>query len=212
MRYFWPPLTNLCNADTPGGKKGYQVAYGHLLGPSQQLPRGSLMDIAKRKAYLAAAALLVASTASLGARPAEASTGSHCVAWTQPTASSLALEVVELQCYSSFSDATTAAGGSTSTSSETSTMQSSGDSIIGIHFDGKRLTGDSFTVVGSNCAGGYLNVSNYWNNRVSSTWNGCPAIRHFDGFNIIGANETTFDPGGDLWYMDNRTSSIQYLS
>ena len=87
----------------------------------------------------------------------------------------------------------------------------SASAIIGIHYDGFSASGSSFSVSGSNCAGGYLNVSTAWNNRISSTVNGCPTIRHVDGFNLVGTSESTTGGGGNLSYMNNRTSSIQYL-
>lgn len=118
--------------------------------------------------------------------------------------------MTDRQCFDTFADAMNAASEGSRSPDEEFSASSSGDHIIGIHYDGRGLTGSSFAVVGADCSGGYLNVSNSWNNRVSSTWNGCRAIRHFDGFNLIGTSETTFTPGGDLSYMDNRTSSIQY--
>lgn len=86
----------------------------------------------------------------------------------------------------------------------------SASSVIGIHYDGSSATGSSFSVSGSACTGGYLNVSAAWNNRVRSTINGCPAVRHFDGFNVVGTFQDTVGYGGNLTYMDRRTSSIQY--
>ena len=86
------------------------------------------------------------------------------------------------------------------------------DFIIGIHYDGLNWTGSTMTVVGSNCSGGWLNVSDAWNNRIRSTQNGCYRIRHFDGYNLTGSFEATFSPGANLTFMDRNTSSIQYLS
>lgn len=82
--------------------------------------------------------------------------------------------------------------------------------VIGVHFDASNLNGDSFSVSGSSCAGGHLNVAPSWNNRISSTKNGCSTIGHFDGYNKVGTSQTTTGAGGALTYMDNRTSSIQY--
>ena len=87
----------------------------------------------------------------------------------------------------------------------------SGDFPIGIHWDGPGLTGSSFTVVGSSCSGGWLNLNSLWINRVSSTENFCPRIRHFDGYNLTGSSEYTFYPGGNLGLLNNATNSIQYL-
>ena len=85
------------------------------------------------------------------------------------------------------------------------------DFTIGVHFDGPGYTGSSFTVVGADCTGGWLNINAVWTDRVSSTMHGCPQIRHFDGYNLTGTVETTFYPGANLGTLNNRTNSIQYL-
>jgi hypothetical protein len=82
---------------------------------------------------------------------------------------------------------------------------------IGVHFDGFSFTGDSFTVVGDDCSGGWLNLSASWVNRISSTMHGCPRIRHFDGYNLTFTSQTTVAPGGNLLLLANATNSIQYL-
>lgn len=83
---------------------------------------------------------------------------------------------------------------------------------IGTHFDGASFSGSSFSVVGSNCSGGWLNLDSSWDNRVSSTVNGCNRIIHYDGDNLTGAGEATLGGGGSLWYLNNRTNSIQYTT
>jgi hypothetical protein len=85
------------------------------------------------------------------------------------------------------------------------------DWAIGIHFDGPAYTGSSFTVVGADCTGGWLNLNASWINRVSSTMHGCPRIRHFDGYNLATPSETTLSPGANLITNNNKTNSIQYL-
>ena len=92
-----------------------------------------------------------------------------------------------------------------------SVMTASSDFPIGVHWDGPGLTGSSFTVVGSSCSGGWLNLNSLWINRVSSTQNFCRVIRHFDGYNLTGAAEDTFYPGANLGFLNNATNSIQYL-
>lgn len=84
--------------------------------------------------------------------------------------------------------------------------------VIGTHYDGGNFSGTSTSVVGSDCGGGWLNTSSAWNNRISSTLNGCPRIRHFNGANLTGANESTYGNGGTLGPLNNLTSSIQYTS
>jgi hypothetical protein len=83
---------------------------------------------------------------------------------------------------------------------------------IGVHYDGFDLTGSSLTVVGVDCLGGWLNLPSTWNNRISSTLNGCPRIRHYDGVNLGTPQETTFSPGGNLGALNNIASSVQYLT
>jgi hypothetical protein len=85
------------------------------------------------------------------------------------------------------------------------------DVPIGVHWDGPGLTGSSFTVIGSSCSGGWLNLNPLWTNRVSSTQNYCPVIRHYDGYNLTGAFEDSWYPGANLGYLNNATNSIQYL-
>jgi hypothetical protein len=92
-----------------------------------------------------------------------------------------------------------------------SVMTAASDFPIGIHWDGPGLTGSSFTVVGSSCSGGWLNLNSLWINRVSSTQNFCPVIRHFDGYNLTGSSEDTYYPGANLGFLNNATNSIQYL-
>ena len=82
---------------------------------------------------------------------------------------------------------------------------------IGVHYDLPGLQGSSFTVVGSSCIGGWLNLNVSWTNRVGSTWNGCPLIVHFNGYNLTSNSQTTYFPGGSLTTLNNRTNSIQYL-
>jgi hypothetical protein len=84
--------------------------------------------------------------------------------------------------------------------------------IIGTHFDGAGWTGASFSVEGSDCGGGYLNLTGWWANRVSSTLNGCPTIVHYLWPNLVGSNEATTGVGGNLWSLNNLSESIQYTS
>jgi hypothetical protein len=81
---------------------------------------------------------------------------------------------------------------------------------IGTHFDGAGFTGSSFSVTGSDCNGGWLNLSSTWDNRVSSTLNGCPTVRHYDGDNLSGSSQATTGGGGDLTTLNNKTQSIKY--
>jgi hypothetical protein len=83
---------------------------------------------------------------------------------------------------------------------------------IGIHYDGSNRTGSSITVVGSDCAGGYLNLSSDWINRISSTLNLCPVVRFFDGYDKSGSSETTYTSTVNLFSLNNASNSVQYAT
>ena len=82
---------------------------------------------------------------------------------------------------------------------------------LGVHYDGSNFTGSSITVSGTSCSGGYTNLSTDWRNRISSTVNGCPVVRFFDGVNLSGISETRLT-SGNLIALNNRSDSIQYSS
>lgn len=143
-------------------------------------------------------AVLLAALSVLLLQPAPAGASlEHCVVTVTGVAPSGELEVGEPTCHATPEAALAAAAAS---------------DVIGIHYDGFNFTGSSFTVVGDSCIGGYLNLSSTWNNRVSSTWNGCPRVRHWDGYDLTGIAQTTLAPGGNLSTLNNKASSIQYLT
>lgn len=83
-------------------------------------------------------------------------------------------------------------------------------SVLGTHYDGV-YSGGSFTVTGSTCTGGWVNLSSYWDNRVSSTINGvCTRVKHHDYSNKGGSYQSSWGWGGALTYMNNRANSISY--
>ncbi len=86
--------------------------------------------------------------------------------------------------------------------------------ILGKHYDGFNGTGSSITVVGSSCTGGYWNTSSSWDNRISSSYNGCARLRHWDYPYKSGSSESTYGSGttDNLSYMNNRTESVSYHS
>lgn len=83
---------------------------------------------------------------------------------------------------------------------------------LGIHFDGPSGSGSSISVVGSDCSGGYWNTGSAWANRISSSWNGCARLRHWDGPGKTGAYEDTRGSGttDTLTALDNRAESVSY--
>jgi len=84
---------------------------------------------------------------------------------------------------------------------------------LGIHFDGYNGTGSSISVVGSSCTGGWWNTGGTWSNRISSSWNGCYRLRHYDypskggtWADTTGVGQTDNLPS----FMNNRTESVAY--
>lgn len=82
--------------------------------------------------------------------------------------------------------------------------------VIGVHWDGANRTGASITISGSACGGGWLNLSNDWINRISSTWNLCPTTRFYNGFNLTGSSETLGTSAVNLGALNNLSNSISY--
>ena len=97
---------------------------------------------------------------------------------------------------------------------------------IAVHYDGLNFTGATLRVLGTNCLGGYIALEGtVWNNRISSTVNGCPLIAHYDfariGYTrnpyreilVVGsAREDTTGIGGNLDELSNRVSGVRYVS
>ena len=151
---------------------------------------------------VAGAGLVMVPTAD-GAEATAAPAEEHCVVRVVGQAADGELRTTEPVCSSSRAAALQRAGRALGVQGA--------DWPIGIHFDGAGYTGSSFTVVGADCTGGWLNLNASWINRVSSTMHGCPRIRHFDGYNLTTPAETTLAPGANLTTNNNKTNSIQYL-
>ena len=153
---------------------------------------------------MAAGAVLMVVPTAEGAEPAKASPAEeHCVVRVIDQAADGELRTTKPVCSATRDTALRRAGGQLDVQTA--------DWAIGIHFDGPAYTGSSFTVVGADCTGGWLNLNAAWINRVSSTMHGCPRIRHFDGYNLATPSETTLYPGANLLSNNNKTNSIQYL-
>lgn len=85
---------------------------------------------------------------------------------------------------------------------------------LGIHFDGRNGSGSSISVSGSDCSGGWWNTPSSWDNRISSSFNGCYRLRHYDNPNRGGSYTDTTGAGAThnlASWMDNRTESVAYL-
>lgn len=85
---------------------------------------------------------------------------------------------------------------------------------LGIHFDGAGGTGSSISVVGSSCTGGYWNTPSAWDNRISSSYNGCAHLRHWDLPAKGGSSESTAGAGTtkNLTTLNNKAESVSYHS
>lgn len=83
---------------------------------------------------------------------------------------------------------------------------------LGIHFDGASGSGSSISVTGSSCTGGYWNTPSTWDDRISSSWNGCARLRHWGGPSKTGSYQDTSGVGttDNLTTMNNRTESVSY--
>jgi len=83
---------------------------------------------------------------------------------------------------------------------------------LGRHYDGAGGTGSSISIVGSSCTGGYWNTPSAWDNRISSSYNGCAQLKHWDLPYTSGTVESTFGAGttDNLGFMNNRTESVSY--
>ncbi len=85
---------------------------------------------------------------------------------------------------------------------------------LGIHYDYSNGGGSSITVVGSSCTGGWWNTPSWFDNRESSSYNGCNRLKHWDYPNASGSYQSTWTVGqtDNLTYMSNRVESVSYHS
>lgn len=125
----------------------------------------------------------------------------------------------ELRCYPSEAEADAdAAGGMLSMMLANPSAMVDGPVVLsstftlGKHFDGFNGTGSSISVVGTSCSGGWWNTSTSWDNRISSSWNGCYRLRHHDGANKTGSYEDTYGVGttDNLSWLNNAAESVSY--
>ena len=185
-------------------------------------------------AIAAASSLAIATLASVGdasAAKAPPSTPTdaapHCLARVTGRAASGELQLSTPVCYATFARVLETAGQPVADKTITASQareqglvgeRASGGGgvalsstwIIGIHFDGFNFTGSSISVQGSDCYGGYINLTGWWANRVSSTMNGCPQTIHYYWPNLQGSSEGLYGFGGNLSWLNNLSESISY--
>ncbi|KAA3637569.1 MAG: hypothetical protein DWP92_07535 [Armatimonadetes bacterium] len=152
-------------------------------------------------------------------------TESHCVVTTVGQESDGELITTGVECFDTFADAMVfasngslllprdASGSVLFTDPGVSAMAST--FTLGVHFDGYSGTGSSTTVVGADCTGGYWNTPAWFDNKISSSYNGCARLKHFDYANASGYLTATTGAGttDNLPYSaNNKTESVSYHS
>ncbi|MBA2338024.1 MAG: hypothetical protein H0V96_09775 [Acidimicrobiia bacterium] len=178
----------------------------------------------RRTAVLAvlvlAAGLLVVVPATAQTNERRA-TEEHCVAVAVDQAADGELVVSEPQCFATKAEAADAVAAlTTAAPSDSANAGSPGLQVplstmtLGIHYDGTGGTGSSISITGSGCTGGYWNASAYWTNRISSTWNGCYQVKHYDFAGKVGSSYSTYTVGqiDSLSWFSNDTGSVSYHS
>ncbi len=166
------------------------------------------------------AAFLLATPGWASARPIEGE--AHCVVNVIDELETRELVASKPTCFATFADAVSMASGGTislAESSEGSVMFEDANLIaamssfaLGIHFDGSGGSGSSITVVGSSCTGGWWNTGSSWSNRISSSYNGCSRLRHYNLPNKGGSFQDTYGAGttNNLSTLNNMAESVSY--
>lgn len=178
-------------------------------------------SLRKRLMLVAGASLLTALVASppipASAKAETPNKEEHCLLTVTGKDANNFFTTAPLKCYGTFAEVMRATGSRTVkdsvTPQEAKAANLLGDTVIGVHYDGYSASGSTLTVFGTTCTGGGLNVPLSWNDRISSTMNGCGSIIHYEHTNYTGASQITFGNGSltnFTGYMDNRTSSILY--
>ena len=151
--------------------------------------------------------LAIALAAIVGpAVPADASGGRHCYVRVTGQEADGQLVTSAPRCYASerqANDAARASGGEQ--------RSASGSGILAVHRDG---AGNSTSVAGSNCLGGWINTSAYWFANMTYTTNvDCPVVRHYYSANLGGQTQDTYPGNGNLFApLYHHVGSIQYLT
>lgn len=173
----------------------------------------------------AAAGVAAATVLAFGSPPIAASTTKnspddiHCVLHVIGQEPDGEYITEDLGCFGSLDDALTTAGAippdtfrRMSAPAREAVVAAQLTMTIGTHFENANRTGASISVTGSDCGGGYVNLSSDWVDRISSTSNGCGATRFFEGFDKSGASETTNYATLNLGSRNNSSRSIQYAT
>jgi hypothetical protein len=193
-----------------------------MRGRSLMLRRALVMSVLGLAASLAVAIPASAERA----RPSE-TTGveQHCVAAAVGQTADGELLLSEETCYDTFAEVMSdLSAGTVKLDVETPAAAVFNDELIGtlassftlgIHYDGYGGSGSSISITGSSCSGGYWNAYGFWSNRISSSFNGCYHLRHYDYYNRSGSSYNTYTSGqidNIYGWMNNRTNSVAYYS
>lgn len=175
----------------------------------------------QRRTVAATVTAILAATLSFAGQ-ASANTESHCVLDVVDELQDGVLITGQTRCYATFAEAMldasngaltlpTDVGGSVVFTDESVALAVS-SFTLGIHYDGTSGTGSSISVVGSSCSGGHWNTGATWANRISSSWNGCGHLRHWDGPSKTGSYQTTSGVGttDNLTTLNNKAESVSY--
>lgn len=142
---------------------------------------------------------------------------SHCVVHVVGQAEDGKLTMSDPDCYKTKAEADMAAsGGLVARTTGLDSFAMAGSTFtLGRHYDGYNGTGSSITVVGSSCTGGYWNTPSWFDNRITSSYNGCGRLRHYDKPGKSGSSTNTYGAGTTdnlAAWMNNRTESVAYYS
>lgn len=164
-----------------------------------------------------AVSMTVAIPASVGAKTVEKSE-THCVIHVMEKTDEGELKMSTPTCFATQERAAAAAGREIL---KPQLNEAAGESYalssftIGIHYNGFNGSGSSITVVGSSCTGGWWNTPTWFDNKTSSSYNGCYRLRHYDRPNKQGSSFNTYGVGqidNITGSMNNRTESVAYYS
>lgn len=177
----------------------------------------------KEQALFVTGLLLVTASACVAAS-AYAATENHCVAVLAGHHPDGELILEEPRCHATFAAAIADASSGrvmlpestpgSAVLTDASLAEDLAGFALGVHYDGANGTGSSITITGSSCGGGYWNTGSTWANRISSSYNGCARLRHYDGPHRSGATEDTRGAGttDNLINLNNRAESVSYHS
>ncbi len=161
---------------------------------------------------------LVAAVSPASAAEMPAGEERHCVVHTEGQDGDGRLVTDGVDCYRTFAEAMAAvSGGSLQLPYETPVavldsspmyMAAVASFTLGIHYDYSNGGGSSISVTGSSCVGGWWNTPSWFDNRESSSYNGCNRLKHWDYPNAAGSYQSTWTVGqtDNLTYGGVRTS------